>query len=306
MERRCHKVAIPGELLKAVHFCAARRYTPKTSDLGVAFGGASSTSIGLMRDPRAILITGASGGIGGALARAYARPGIRLALTGRNAERLEVCAASCRAAGAEVRAEALDVVDTKSVAAWVEAIDRDWPLDLVVANAGITGGLSGEQRSENLADVQRMMSINFGGACNTLHPVIPAMRRRRRGQLALMSSLAALRGLPYSPAYCASKAALKAYGEALRAWLNPEGIEVTVVLPGFVDTRLAGHVAGPKPFQMTAERAAAIIRRRLRRGPARIAFPILLHAGARLLASLPADVADRLLSSFKVEIQHYE
>ena len=103
-----------------------------------------------------------------------------------------------------------------------------------------------------------MMSINFGGVCNTLHPVIPAMRQRRRGQLALMSSLAALRGLPYSPAYCASKAALKAYGEALRAWLHSEGIEVTVVLPGFVDTALAGHVAGPKPFQMTAKRAADI------------------------------------------------
>jgi len=259
-----------------------------------------------MRDPRAILITGASGGIGGALARAYAAPGVRLALTGRSAERLDTCAADCRAAGAEVRSAVLDVADTQALASWVEAIDREWPLDLVIANAGITGGLAAGDRSETLADVHRMMSINFGGVCNTLHPVIPAMRQRHRGQLALMSSLAALRGLPYSPAYCASKAALKAYGEALRAWLHSEGIEVTVVLPGFVDTALAGHVAGPKPFQMTAERAADIIRRRLRRGPARIAFPILLHAGMRLLAALPADAVDRLLGAVKVEIQRYE
>jgi NADP-dependent 3-hydroxy acid dehydrogenase YdfG len=259
-----------------------------------------------MKDPRAILITGASSGIGGALARAYAVPGVRLALTGRNAERLEACAIACRASGAEVRSAALDVADTQALASWVEGVDREWPLDLVIANAGITGGLAAGQRAETLADVHRMMSINFGGVCNTLHPVIPAMRQRRRGQLALMSSLAALRGLPYSPAYCASKAALKAYGEALRAWLRPEGIEVTVVLPGFVDTRLAGHVTGPKPFQMTAERAAGIIRRRLRRGPASIAFPILLHAGMRLLAGLPAGLADQLLGSVKVEIQYYE
>ncbi|HLJ19735.1 MAG TPA: SDR family NAD(P)-dependent oxidoreductase, partial [Stellaceae bacterium] len=107
-------------------------------------------------------------------------------------------------------------------------------------------------------------------------------------------------------AYCASKAALKAYGEALRSWLYPEGIEVTVVLPGFVDTALAGHVAGPKPMQMTAERAARIIRRRLRAGPARIAFPILLHAGMRVMAGLPANIVDRVLGSVKVEIQYYE
>jgi short-subunit dehydrogenase len=259
-----------------------------------------------MRDPRAVLITGASGGIGGALARAYAGPGVRLALTGRNAERLSACADACRKLGAEVRAESLDVADTQRFTSWVEAVDRTWPLDLVIANAGITGGLAPGNRSETLADVHRMMSINFGGVCNTLHPVIPGMRERRRGQLALMSSLAALRGLPYSPAYCASKAALKAYGEALRAWLSPEGIEVTVVLPGFVDTPLGAHVTGPKPLRMTAERAARIIRRRLCRGPARVAFPILLHAGMRILAELPTDIVDRVLGTVKVEIQYYE
>jgi len=259
-----------------------------------------------MRDPRAILITGASGGIGSALARVYARSGVRLALTGRDAERLEASAEACRAAGAEVRSKVLDIVDETALASWVEAIDREWPLDLVIANAGITGGLARDGQGESLADVQRMMSINFGGVCNTLHPVIPAMRHRRRGQLALMSSLAALRGLPYSPAYCASKAALRTYGEALRAWLRPDAIEVSVVLPGFVDTRLAGHVAGPKPFQMTAERAARIIQRRLRRGHAHIAFPFLLHAGMRIIATLPSSLVYPILGAVKVEIQHYE
>jgi short-subunit dehydrogenase len=259
-----------------------------------------------MKDPRAILITGASGGIGGALARAYARSGVFLALTGRNAERLEETAAACRQAGAEVRCTTLDITDAAALQGWIDAIDRDRPLDLVIANAGITGGLATGNHGESLADVQRIMAINFGGVCNTLHPVIPAMRRRRRGQLALMSSILAFRGLPYAPAYCASKSALKAYSEALRAWLRPEGIDVTAVLPGFVDTNLTDHVAGPKPFQMTAERAARIIRRRLRRGPARIAFPFLLHAGMRILAALPAGPVDRWLGGLRVEIQRYE
>jgi short-subunit dehydrogenase len=121
-----------------------------------------------------------------------------------------------------------------------------------------------------------------------------------------MSSLAALRGLPYSPAYCASKAALKAYGEALRAWLRPQGIDVAVVLPGFVDTKLAGHVSGPKPLQMTAERAARIIRRRLARNEAHIAFPRLLHWGLRIASTLPPALVDSILTSVKVDIRRYE
>src|SRR5690242_8878303 len=161
-----------------------------------------------MKHPRSILITGASRGIGAALARAYAGEGIVLALTGRNAERLAAVAEGCRAAGAEVQSTALDIADEAGVRNWIESVDRRHPLDLVIANAGMTGGLSGEGIVESLADVQRIMRVNFGGVCNTVDPVIPAMQQRGRGQLALMSSLAALRGLPYSPAYCASKAAV--------------------------------------------------------------------------------------------------
>lgn len=259
-----------------------------------------------MKDPRSILITGASGGIGAALARAYAAPGITLALTGRNAERLAGIAEICRAAGAHVQSVILDITDQAAVKSWVEASDRERPLDLVIANAGMTGGIGGDGASEPAADVQRMMSVNFGGVCNTLHPVIPAMRSRGRGQLALMSSLAALRGLPYSPAYCASKAALKAYGEALGTELRPKGVNVAVILPGFVDTRLSRHVTGPKPFQRTPDQAARLIRRRLLQGRALIAFPFLLYAGTRLLAALPTAVADSILRSVQVEIRRYE
>src|SRR6516164_6491886 len=193
-----------------------------------------------VRDPRSILITGASSGIGAALARAYAAPRTRLAICGRDTARLATVANLCRERGAEVIETCLDVTEAPAVAAWIDTADRASPLELVIANAGVQGGLWRDGCGETLDELHRVMDVNFGGVSNTIYPVLPAMRRRRRGQIALIASLAALRGLPYSPGYCASKAAVRIYGEALRSWLAPEGIDVSVVLPGFVETRLSG------------------------------------------------------------------
>jgi short-subunit dehydrogenase len=259
-----------------------------------------------MKEPASILITGASGGIGGALAQIYARPGVVLTLGGRNRVRLDKVVQSCRNAGAEVHSATIDVTDEIGMRRWVEEADDQQPIDLAIANAGMTGGHGPDGAPESLADVERMMKVNFAGVCHTLLPLIPAMRRRRRGQLALVSSLAAIHGLPYSPAYCASKAAVKAYGEALGTWLSADGMEVSVILPGFVDTTLSRHVTGPKPLQMSAERAAHIIRRGLRRGQRVIAFPFPLYAGVRLLSILPAGVADAIMAAVPVTIRRYE
>jgi short-subunit dehydrogenase len=256
-----------------------------------------------MRDARSILITGASSGIGAALARSYAAPGVRLALGGRNADRLATVAALCRSSGAEVATSHFDVTDGPAVTSFVVGADDERPLDLVIANAGMTGGSDG---IEPIAEIERMMRVNFAGACAAAHAAIPQMCRRRRGQIALMSSLAALRGLPYSPSYCASKAAVKAYGESLRGLLRSDGVEVSVILPGFVDTPLSQHIDGPKPLMMTADHAARIIRRGLERNRARIAFPALLHLAARLAAALPAALVDPVLTSVPVKIRRYE
>jgi short-subunit dehydrogenase len=176
---------------------------------------------------------------------------------------------------------------------------------LVIANAGVQGGLWRDGCGETLDELHRVMDVNFGGVSNTIYPVLPAMRRRRRGQIALIASLAALRGLPYSPGYCASKAAVRIYGEALRSWLAPEGIDVSVVLPGFVETRLSRTVSGPKPLMMPPERAAGIIRRGLARGRRQIAFPCPLYLGVQLMRALPARLVDTILRRVTVEIGPY-
>jgi len=259
-----------------------------------------------MRNPRSILITGASSGMGAALARGYAAPGVNLALTGRHAARLDGVAQACRAAGAETETAVLEITGAEPLIRWIMAVDGHRPLDLVIANAGMTGGDTELGEEETADDVERMMAVNFGGAVSTIHAVIPAMQERRRGQIALVSSLAALRGLPYSPAYCASKAALKAYAEALRARLRRDGIAVSIILPGFVDTRLSQHVDGPKPLMMSPERATRIIRRGLARNSAVIAFPFLLYAGTRILAALPSALVDPCLNAVRVAIRRYE
>jgi short-subunit dehydrogenase len=211
----------------------------------------------------------------------------------------------CRERGAEVIEACIDITDAAGVAAWVNDVDGASPLDLVIANAGVQGGLWRDGAGESLDELHRVMEVNFGGVSNTIHPVLPAMRRRRRGQIALISSLAALRGIPFSPGYCASKAAIRIYGEALRSWLAPEGIGVSVVLPGFVETPLSQTVRGPKPLMLLPERAANIIRRGLARGRRQIAFPYPLYLGTQLMRALPAALVDPILRRVAVDIGPY-
>lgn len=235
--------------------------------------------------PGAVLITGASSGIGEALARDYAESGRFLALSGRDEERLRAVAEACRGFGAEVAAQTVDVADRDATAEWIRGIDADHPLDLVIANAGISAGTGGRGESENQA--RDIFAVNLAGVLNTVWPALGPMRERRQGQIAIISSIAAFRGLPGAPAYSASKAAVKTYGEALRGWLAPEGIRVSVVCPGFVRTRMTDNNPYSMPFIMDAAKAARIIRRGLERDKARIAFPWPMYFLVWLLGALP-------------------
>lgn len=247
-----------------------------------------------MQAPRHILITGASSGIGAALAVHYAAAGVVLFLSGRDEARLQDVARDCKKRGAQVETIILDVLNKEKMAEWIGSADRRYPLDLVVANAGISGGTGGAD-SESFAQVRRIFDINLTGVLNTIEPVLPPMKARGRGQIALMSSLASFSGWPGAPAYAASKGAVRIYGEGLRGALAAEGVRVSVLCPGFIRTPMTAVNDYPMPFLMDVDRAAVIIAEGLARNRARIAFPWGTYILAGLIGMLPAGLASLLL-----------
>lgn len=251
-----------------------------------------------MENPRTILITGASSGIGAALALHYAAPGVTLFLAGRNAERLAATAAACRARGTQVYERVQDVTDCAGMAAWIGACDDKAALDLVIANAGIsggTGGAGGVIAGEPGAQAQKIFDINVNGVLNTVTPAQERMTGRGRGQIAIMSSLASFAGWPGAPAYSASKAAVRFYGEALRGALLHTGVRVNVICPGFIVTPMTAVNGYKMPFMMDAPRAARIIAAGLARDRGRIAFPRRTYVLAALPGFLPPGLALGLL-----------
>lgn len=237
---------------------------------------------------RSILITGASSGIGRALALEFAAPGVDLALIGRDAGRLEAVAHSCSLAGARLRSAVLDIRDAAAMDEVLRRFDDAAPLDLVVANAGI-----GRNR-EDAAYLRETIDVNVIGTVNTLEPLLPRLVERGRGQIGLMSSLAAFRALGGPPGYTASKGWIRLYGEALRGRLASRGVGVSIICPGYVDTPMIA--AAPRsPHLTSAEKAAGIMRRGLERNVARISFPGSMAWRVWLSAMLPAAWTDRTI-----------
>ncbi|QZO02340.1 SDR family NAD(P)-dependent oxidoreductase [Chenggangzhangella methanolivorans] len=249
-----------------------------------------------------IVLTGAGRGIGAALAREYAAEGAAMLLIGRDAGRLEEVAADCRAKGATVETASVDVVDSDALAASILAFDAAHPVDVVIANAGVSGGLEPGRRAETFATAQRQLRINLEGMVATVTPLIEPMRARKRGRIAVMSSLAALQPVGDTPAYSASKAGVLAWGEALGDFLAPEGISVSVICPGFVTSDMSQRYLGPKPWEMSAEAAAKLIRRKIERGAPVIAFPWQIVAAIRAGRALPRFVRRMFLARVPVEI----
>jgi NADP-dependent 3-hydroxy acid dehydrogenase YdfG len=255
-----------------------------------------------MTGARSILITGASSGIGRAVALEYAGAGVRLVLVGRDAARLEEAAALCRARGAKVETGSVDVRDRAAMRDFILAADQRAPLDLLIANAGVSTGLPSGALAEDPEAVRGIIAINLLGALNTVEPIIEPMCARGRGAIALTGSISAIRGLPYCPSYCATKAAVHLYAESLRGTLARKGVAVSLIMPGFVHTPLNEKLVSAKPLAMTDDRAARIIRRGLDRRKPTIAFPKLLYWGARLTTVLPAALVDFFMLRQRVDV----
>ncbi|MBQ7234641.1 MAG: SDR family NAD(P)-dependent oxidoreductase [Kiritimatiellae bacterium] len=227
------------------------------------------------------LITGASSGIGAALAIESARRGGRLFICGRDKARLDAVAGKCRDLGATVRADIVDVADEAATRRWLESCDAESPIDRVFANAGVSTG------EETEANVRRTFAVNVGGTVNTVLPVIELFRRRGRGQIVITASIAGYGPLKACPSYAATKSCLKTWGLSLRGALAREGIRVSVVCPGFVRSRITDKNTCPMPFFMEAEKAAAIILTRADRNTGLIAFPWPMRLASWGLSILP-------------------
>jgi short-subunit dehydrogenase len=236
-----------------------------------------------------VLITGASSGIGEALALTLAAPGVTLHLSGRDAGRLRAVADACRARAATVQESVLDVRDAAAMAAWVAAAGL---LHLVVANAGISAG-AGEKAPETEAQTRAIFATNLDGVLNTVLPAIEAMRRQPagsdgwRGRIAVVASLAAFVAGSSAPAYCASKAAADAWTVATAFGLRRHGIALTSVCPGYIRTAMTARNRFPMPGLMDADRAARIILRGVEAGRARVIFPWWMGVAARIGGLVP-------------------
>jgi len=252
---------------------------------------------------RSIVVSGATSGLGRALALEFAAPDVTLHLLGRDRERLDAVAAAASARGAQVRAATIDLRDAEAMRNFLLAGDAQAPVDCILANAGITAGAAPDGAPEDPADAYTLIDVNLIGALNTVLPLAPAMRRRRRGVIGVVSSLAAFAPQPDGAAYGATKAALLAYALATRDAWRSDGVSVCAICPGFIDTPMAARYLGWKPFMMSPEEAAQRIRRGLERDQAVIAFPRALYLAARLQQALPQSLRRWSMGAFRYAVQ---
>lgn len=247
-----------------------------------------------MKNPKFILITGASSGIGRALALEYSCPDVTLFLSGRSADRLNNIKAECQVRGATVHNKIIDCRDQSKMETWIAECDEICALDVVIANAGISSSVRADDDIRE--HTNNVFETNVNGVFNTVHPAINVMKPRKCGQIAIVSSVAGVRGLPSSPAYSTSKVTVRAYGEALRGFYHAHGLEINVISPGFVRSGITDQNNFKMPFFMEADKAAKIIRKGLVKNKANIMFPWQMRALTFIARRImPEIILERLL-----------
>ncbi len=244
----------------------------------------------ISKSKKNIVITGASSGIGEALALHYAQGRHHLILTGQNESRLSKVVEMCEAKGATVKSKIIDVCAREKLHTWLEEMDQITPVDLVIANAGISGGTEGTEGTDFMAQMRQIYDVNVMGVLNTLEPIINAMIKRKSGQVAFMSSMASYAPWPGAPAYASSKTAMRYLGHSLRGSLKQYGIKVSVICPGFIESRITAKNNFPMPFFKKADYAAVKIAKGLEKNKVTIAFPFPVYAFSVLIGCLPSAI----------------
>lgn len=231
---------------------------------------------------KVVWITGASTGIGREIALSLAASGAKVACSARSIDKLR----ELEAASSNIKAYPLDVADLAATRATADAITRDLgPIDLAILNAGVWHPM--DASSYDAVAITDAMAINFNGVTNALAPLIPAMIARRSGHIAIMASVAGYRGLPVAIAYAPTKAALISLAESLYPDLADDNVKMTVINPGFVETRMTKVNDFPMPFIIGVEQAADICIRRLMKAPFEIIFPWQMKLMAKVSRILP-------------------
>jgi short-subunit dehydrogenase len=243
---------------------------------------------------KVVFLTGASSGIGEGLALEMAKRGAALGLLARREDLLKGLAEKCVQKGAKVKWFAADVTDARAVSEAAESLRKEFgKIDILIANAGI-GGNNAPTRNLEAEAVAKVVNTNLIGAVNAVAAVLPQMLERKSGQLVAISSLAGYRGLPRSAAYCASKAGMTAFFESVRLDVQPRGIDVTIIKPGFIKTPLTAGRKSKLPFVMELEDALPHFIRAIEKRKKFAVFPWQLGAVVRAARVFPAWLYDRI------------
>ncbi len=245
---------------------------------------------------KTILITGASSGIGAALARAYASRGSRLVLWGRNEERLNTTAEECRARGATAETACFDITEFDLLAETLKTADISHPFDLAVFNAGLGGSLPHDRAAQDVEAAKKMVDVNFTAPVVGANLLAERMAKRGHGQIVLIGSIAESFPLPMAPVYAGTKAGLALFAEALGLRLAQYGVRVTLVSPGFVDTPMSRSLTEPRPFLIGPDAAAAIIARKVARGARYVVVPWQFTVIRAFVNLLPRPILRAVLS----------
>ncbi len=248
---------------------------------------------------KVVFLTGASSGIGEALALELAKQGAILGLLARRESLLRDLVAKCERKGTAARAFACDITDEYSVRDAAESLRQEFgKIDVLIANAGI-GGKTMHAKDVKPQDFRRVVDTNLMGAVNSVTAVLPDMIEKGNGQIVAISSLAGFRGLPKSAAYCASKAGMTAYFESVRLDVQNRGVSVTIIQPGFIKTPLTSGRAAKMPFLMELEDSIPLFLKAIEKKKKFAAFPWQLATLVRAGKIFPAWLYDKIAGGAK-------
>lgn len=237
---------------------------------------------------KTIIITGASSGLGAALAIKYSESKNNLFLFGRSSNRLKKISDLCKDNGANVTTLVVDVTNSNLMQQSLERIAQSHTVDIVIACAGVSAGtLSGPETPNQ---VNRIFATNLNGVLNTVMPLIPHMIQKQSGNIAIISSMAGLLGLSSAPSYSASKGGVRMFSDALNGYLRKYNIHVSTVIPGYIKTPMTEVNNFPMPLQISAEQAADKIIHGIGKNKGVIAFPLIMYFALKILGLLPSVI----------------